>query len=225
MAATAVTATATEEEEFDGCNGATPDAAWTTPSSSWRTGSSSARLPRQRWAPRRRRSPATATTSMPVINIDALFIGREDREGDDGSGVATEDDGDTDAEAGGYARDFLEVILRRLWEGRLGMRRTTTKTTETSRDKEHKEDVMTWSMFETLCKGKPLSSSSKARPKRRSPETTAARAGGVDPSWTKRSRTGQGWRQRRNRGCVGDDNDYKRLPYIQQRDDAHNNIL
>jgi hypothetical protein len=41
---------------------------------------------------------------MPVIDIGALFIGREDREGDDGSGVATEDDDNTDAEAGGYAR-------------------------------------------------------------------------------------------------------------------------
>jgi hypothetical protein len=33
-------------------------------------------------------SPATATMSMPVIDIGALFIGREDWEGDDGSGVA-----------------------------------------------------------------------------------------------------------------------------------------
>jgi hypothetical protein len=33
-----------------------------------------------------------------------LFIGREDWEGDDGSGVATEDDDDTDTEARGYAR-------------------------------------------------------------------------------------------------------------------------
>ena len=41
---------------------------------------------------------------MPVIDIIALFIGREDREGDDGSDVATEDDDDTVAEAGGYAR-------------------------------------------------------------------------------------------------------------------------
>ena len=65
-------------------------------------------------AARRRRSPATATTSMPVIDIGALFIRREDREGDDGSGIATEDDDDTDVEAGGYARDFLEVVLRRL---------------------------------------------------------------------------------------------------------------
>ena len=44
------------------------------------------------------------TMSMPVINIGALFIGREDWEDDDGSGVVTEDDDDTDAEAGGYAR-------------------------------------------------------------------------------------------------------------------------
>jgi hypothetical protein len=51
---------------------------------------------------------------MPVIDIGALFIGREDQEGDDGSGIATEDDDDTDVEAGGYARDFLEVVLRRL---------------------------------------------------------------------------------------------------------------
>ena len=50
--------------------------------------------------------------SMPAININALFIGREDREGDDGSGVTMEDDDDTDAEAGGYARNFLEVVLR-----------------------------------------------------------------------------------------------------------------
>ena len=79
----------------------TPDAAWTTHSPSWQAGFSSARLPRHRWVPRRRRSPATTTTSMPVIDIGALFIGRKDWEGDDGSGVATEDDDDTDAEAGG----------------------------------------------------------------------------------------------------------------------------
>jgi hypothetical protein len=140
---------------------------------------------------RRWRSPATATMSMPAIHIGALFIGREDREGDNGSGVATEDDDDTDAESGGYARDFLEVVLRRLWEGRFRRRRTTTKTTETSRDDEHEEDAVTPWMFETLCEGKPLSSLSTARPKRRSLATTAARAGGADPSRTKRSRTGQ----------------------------------
>ena len=118
-------------------------------------------------------------TSMPVINIGALFIGREDREGDDGSGVVTEDDNHTDMEAGGYACDFLEVILRRLWEGRFGKRRTTTKTTETSRDNEHEEDVMMRLMFKTLCEGKPLSSSSSSttRPKRQSPETTICEGG------------------------------------------------
>jgi len=47
-------------------------------------------------AARRRRSPATTTTPMPGIDICTLFIGREDREGDDGSGIATEDDDDTD---------------------------------------------------------------------------------------------------------------------------------
>ena len=162
---------------------------------------------------------------MPEIDICVLFIGREDQEGDDGSDIATEDDDDTNAEAGGYTSNFLEVFLRPLWELCFGNRRTTTKTKETSRDNEHEEDVMTRSMFETLCKGKPLSSSSKARPKRRSPETTAARSGGVDPSRTKRSRTGrERWRQR-NGECAGDDNDHKRLPYIQRRDDVHNNIL
>ena len=162
-------------------------------------------------AAQRRRSPATATTSMPAIDISALFIGREDREGDNGSDIATEDDDNTDVEAGGYARDFLEVVLRRLWEGCFGRRRMTTKTTETSRDDEHEEDVVTRSMFETLCEGKPLSSLSTSRPKRRSLATTAARAGGADPSRTKRSWTVQRQRQR-NGGCVGDDNDYDRLP-------------
>ena len=84
----------------------------------------------------------TVTTSMPMIDIGALFIGREDREGDDRSGVTTEDDVDTDVEVGGYAYacDFLEVVLRQLWEGHFGRRRTTKKTTETSREDEHKED-------------------------------------------------------------------------------------
>jgi hypothetical protein len=95
---------------------------------------------------------------MPAIHIGALFIGREDREGDDGRGIATEDDDDTDVEAGGYARDFLEVVLGRLWEGRFERRRMTTKTMEMSRDDEHEEDVVTRSMYETLCEGEPFSS-------------------------------------------------------------------
>ena len=94
-------------------------------------------------AARRRLSPATATTSMPAIDIGALFIGRKDREGNNSSGIATEDDDDTDVDAGGYAHNFLEVILHRLWEERFGRRRTTTKTTGTSRDDEHEEDVVT----------------------------------------------------------------------------------
>jgi hypothetical protein len=65
----------------------------------------------------------------------------------------------------------------RAWAGRFGRRRTTTKT-ETIRDDEHEEDVATWSKFETLCEGEPSSSLSTARPKRRSPETTADRGEG-----------------------------------------------
>ena len=63
-------------------------------------------------AARRRRSSATATTSMPMIDIGTLFIGREDWEGNNGSCIMKEDDDDTDTEAGGCARDFLEVVLR-----------------------------------------------------------------------------------------------------------------
>ena len=44
---------------------------------------------------------------MHVINIGVLFIGREVWEGNDGSGVVTEDDNDTDAKAGGVHAHFL----------------------------------------------------------------------------------------------------------------------
>jgi hypothetical protein len=94
---------------------------------------------------------------MPAIHdVGALlFAGREYREGNDGSGVATteDDDEDADAEAREYARDFLEVALRRLREGRFGTATKTTKTKETSKVDEHDEDVVTRSMFETLCEG------------------------------------------------------------------------
>jgi hypothetical protein len=142
-------------------------------------------------------STAIATMLMPVMDIGALFIGREDREDNDGSGVAAEDDDDTDAEVGGT----------RAWAGRFGRRRMTPKL-ETSRENEHEEDVATWSKFEMLREGEPSSLMSTARPKRRSPETTVTRAGGADPSRTKQSRTGQRRRRRRNGGCVGDNNDY-----------------
>ncbi len=89
------------------------------------------------------------------------------------------------------------------------------KMMEMSREEEHEEDVVTRSMAETLCEGEPSSSLSTAHPKRQLLATTAARAGGADPSRMKRSRTGQGRRQRWNGGCVGDNNDYERLPYIQ----------
>jgi hypothetical protein len=65
-------------------------------------------------AARQQRSPVTATMLMSAIDIGVLFIGWEDREGDNGSGVAAEDDDDTDTEAGGYAHNFLEVVLCRL---------------------------------------------------------------------------------------------------------------
>ena len=142
-----------------------------------------------------------------AIHIGALFIGQEDWEGNNGSGVAMEDDDNTNAEAGGYAHDFLEVVLHQLWEGRFVRRRRTTKKTETSRDDEHKEDVVMRLMFGMLCEGEPLSSLSTARPKRRSSATTAARAGGVDPSRTKQSRTGRLRWRRRNGECVGDNKD------------------
>jgi hypothetical protein len=54
-------------------------------------------------------SPVIATTSMPAIDVGALFIGREEREGNNGSGVTTEDDDDADAKVVEYARDYLEV--------------------------------------------------------------------------------------------------------------------
>ena len=82
----------------------------------------------------------------------------------------------------------------------------TTKTTETRRDDEHKEDIVTRSMFEMLCKGKPSSSLSTAHPKRRSSATTAARAGGADLSRMKQSRTGRRRRQRRNRHAQSHNN-------------------
>jgi hypothetical protein len=111
--ASAAASAATEEEKCDGCDGADPRrrlddsllrladgillrsiVATTAGAAAMAVGST-----------------AIATMSMPVIDIDALFIGREDREGDDSSGVATEDDGNTDAEAGGYAR-----LGRAFWE-------------------------------------------------------------------------------------------------------------
>jgi hypothetical protein len=90
---------------------------------------------------------------MIVIDIGELFIGREEREGNVGSGVAAEDDNDANAEEGEYAHNFLEVALSQLWEGRFGRRTKKAKTMETSRDDEHEEDVVPRLMFETLCEG------------------------------------------------------------------------
>ena len=103
-AATEEAAAATEEGGCDRCDGANPrrhlddsllrlaDGILLPPPLDRRENGAAARL---RW------SPATATTLMPAIDIGALFIGREDREGSDGSGIAKEDDDDTDVEAGG----------------------------------------------------------------------------------------------------------------------------
>ena len=121
----------TEEEECNGCDGANPQR---------RLDNSLLRLADVRLiaattvgaAARRRWSPATTTASMPAIDIGALFIGQEDWEGNNGSSFATEDDINADAEAGEYAHNYFEVILRQLWEGRFGRRTTMTKTTETS---------------------------------------------------------------------------------------------
>jgi hypothetical protein len=104
---------ATEEEECDGCNGADPrrrlddsllrltDGILLRSIVATTAGAAATAV----------ESTAIATMSMPLINIGALFIGREDQEGNDGSGVATEDDDDTVTEAGGYAR-----LGRAFWE-------------------------------------------------------------------------------------------------------------
>ena len=81
-------------------------------------------------------------TSMPVIDVGTLLIGQEEQEGNDSSGVVMEDNDNDDAEAGEYAHDFLEVTLRRLWEGLFGRRTTTAKMMETIRDNVHEEDVV-----------------------------------------------------------------------------------
>ena len=104
---------------------------------------------------------ATTDAILPAAgdrtNVDArdqhraLFIGWKEPEGNDGSGVATEDDKDADAEAGEYTRDFLEVALSRLWERRFGRITTTAKTMDISRGNKHEEEVVSWLMFETIC--------------------------------------------------------------------------
>ena len=127
------------------------------------------------------------TTLMPGIDIDTLFIGREDQEGDMAAALQRRMT---------MTPTWKRGVGARFLGGRppptLGERRMTTKMPEMSRDRKHEEDIMMRLMFETLCKGKPLLSLSTARPKRQSLATTAARAGGADPSRTKRSRMGQG---------------------------------
>ena len=88
------------------------------------------------------------TTSMPAIDVGALFIWQYD-----GISVTTEDDDDADTDAGENARDYLEVALNQFWEGLFRRRTTSEKTMETSRDDEHEEDAVPRSRFETLCEG------------------------------------------------------------------------
>ena len=66
-------------------------------------------------------------TSMPAIDNGTLFICREDWEGDDGSGSQQRITTTPTRKRGGYERNFLEVILLRLWEGRFGRMRTAMK--------------------------------------------------------------------------------------------------
>jgi hypothetical protein len=150
--------------------------------------------------------------SMPVIDIVALFIGREDREGDNGSGDATEDDDDTDVEAGGYAR-----LGRAFWEeeddnedrdeqGRRARRRRR-KPVEV-------RDALQGGAVVVVVHGSPeatIISDDRGEGKR----------GGSFAD--KRSRTGRKRGRQQNGACVSDDND-ERLTYIQRRDDAYNNI-
>ena len=58
---------------------------------------------------------------MPAIHISALFIGQEDWEDDNSSGVATEYDDNTDVEAWGVRTRFLgghppPTLGRAFWE-------------------------------------------------------------------------------------------------------------
>jgi len=101
--ATAATATATEEEECDGCNGA--DRRRRLDDSLLRL--EDGILLRLITATMAQPESGDRDTSMPAIDIGALFIGREDWEGDNGSDITTEDDDDTDAEAGGVGARFL----------------------------------------------------------------------------------------------------------------------
>ena len=99
----------------------TPDATWMTSSSARRTGSSSARSPRQR-----RCGAAAVESGKDRDGVDAcdqhwhVVHGWEDWEGDDGSGVATEDDDDTDVGAGGMRTISWGSSSADFWRGLSG---------------------------------------------------------------------------------------------------------
>jgi len=124
--ASTVRAAAMKEEEYDGCDGAKPRPHLDNALLCLVDGillRSITTMTVDAAAAAAGGSPVIATTLMPAIDVGALFIGREEREGNDGSGVVTGDDDNADAEAGEYARDFLEVALSRLWEGLFGRER------------------------------------------------------------------------------------------------------
>ena len=82
-------------------------------------------------AARWRRSPVTTTMSMPAIDIGALFIGWEDWEGNDRSGIVTEDDDDTNPEWRLSSADFGKGVLE--GGGRQQRRRRRAGTTSTKK--------------------------------------------------------------------------------------------
>jgi len=143
LAEAMVTAVTMEEEEYNGCNGTDPqcrlDDALLRLMDEILLHSIAATTVGTAAVAAAAGSTSIKTTLMPVIDIGALFIGQEEKEGNDGSSMATEDDNN--------------AVLSQFWEGIFGRRTTTAKTIKTSRDNEHKEDVMPRPMFETLCEG------------------------------------------------------------------------
>ena len=216
-----VTAVTMEEEEYNGCNGTDPqrclDDTLLRLTDEILLHSIAATTVGTAAVAAAAGSTAIKTTLMPVINVGALFIGREEQEGNDGSGMATEDDKD--------------AALSQFWEGIFGRRATTAKTIKMSRDNEHKEDVMPRLMFESLCEG--VRREMRRGHRRRRPPTPAAdhrhRKTRLNPRGLHRLRrcptallrgTWQERWQRRNRGYICTDNN---IEYIRQRD-VHNCI-
>jgi hypothetical protein len=151
---------------------------------------------------------------MPVIDIGALFIGREDWEGDDGSGVATEDDDDTDTDAGGYVRlgrAFREEEDNNEDNGDEQGRRARRRC----HNAVEVRDALRGGAVDIVVHGSPeatIIGDDRGEGKR----------GGsfADETITDGAKT----MATTERGMHIDDNDYERPPYIQRQDDAHNII-